>query len=149
MNLPRVVATTALACELSRSPLGAGDMQGGPYTLTGSPVATITTATGETYALDGAAGAPASIGMSGGPFTLDSGILGLRVVPGDVTVVIEWTAEQEVRLVWPAVAGPYLLETTETLGDPDGWRPAMPAPADNSFIAPADAPTRFFRLRKL
>jgi hypothetical protein len=125
-------------------PLSGGQysLQGGPATGGGGK------SDGGTFAVTGGAGETATGPLTGGAFVVTGGLVGVAVVPDDVTPELTLTDTGEATLTWSAEATGYVLESSPSVGEFADWQPVTPAPAGTTFTTPFNQPLRFFRLRK-
>jgi hypothetical protein len=105
-------------------------------------------ASGGDFAVDAAAGQPATGPLSGGDFQVTGGLVAVTVVTGGDLALRLSATDSQVTLSWPADASAYVLEFSPAVGDAANWQPVTPAPAGNSFTTPFNQPLRFYRLRK-
>jgi hypothetical protein len=148
MTLGRLLWTAA-ACALAGGiPSLSQSLSGGSFRLTGGTTAGGGHGAGGSYSLEGSAGQTATETSSGGTFQLTGGLLGVVIVPGEVTVTIETTADGQARLTWPSTAVGFQLQFSGHLGSSPNWKAVEPAPTGNVFLTPMDQPLRFFRLHK-
>lgn len=129
-------------------PALAQSLTGGSFSLTGGTTAGGGRGAGGAYALEGSAGQTTTDTSSGGTYQVTGGLLGVVIVPGEVTVTIETTADGQARLTWPSTAVGFQLQFTGQLGASPDWKAVEPPPTGNAFITPMDQPLRFFRLHK-
>lgn len=142
------VPCTVLACCLLAPSLLAEPLGGGGYSLNGGPVTGGGQSGGGTFAVAGAAGQTSVAVSKGGTFTVTGGLVGVTVVPGDVTLELTITDDGNAKLTWSGNATGYVLEFSPTVGEFANWQPVTPAPTGNTFTTPFNQPLRFFRLRK-
>jgi len=143
MKVPLAFGFGLLTHLLLAEPLG-----GGRFTLNGRPVTGGGQSGGGTFAVAGAAGETAFGPLSGGAFQVTGGLIGVAVVPDDVTPELVLTDDGNARLEWSADAAGYVLQFSPTLGPTANWQPVSPTPTGNSFITPFNQSLRFFRLHK-
>jgi len=144
----RLVLAPGLLAFASLVSLAAGTLQGGSFTLTATPTGGGGRVGSAAYTVEGAVGQMATGKSNGGSYQLSGGILGVVVVPGEVTVTVETTGDGQARLTWPANAVGFQLQFAEQLGPSPDWKTVLPAPTGNTFVTPMDQPLRFFRLHK-
>lgn len=127
----------------------AQSLGGGQFTLSGGPVTGVGgQSDGGTFAVAAGVGETTTAPLTGGTFEVTGGLVGVAVVPDDITPELVITDTGEAKLTWPAEAAGYVLEFSPSIGDFADWQPVTPAPTDNSFTTVFDQPLRFFRLRK-
>jgi hypothetical protein len=148
MNLHRLLIASGLALSVVAASLRAEPLSGGRFSLNGGPVTGAGQSGGGTFAVAGAPGETATGPLSGGSFRVIGGLVGVAVVPGDFALTIDFTADGQARIGWPAEATGYVLEFTPSVGEFANWQPVTPAPAGNSHTTPHDQPLRFFRLNR-
>ena len=94
---------TAAWCALAGLlPSLAQSLTGGSFSLTGGTTGGGGSGSGGAYTLQGTAGQTTTETSSGGTYQVTGGLLGVVIVPGDVTVTIETTADGQARLTWPS-----------------------------------------------
>lgn len=144
-----VPACLALALLLLSPSLRAEPLSGGQYSLQGGPATGGGgKSDGGTFAVAGGAGETATGPLTGGAFVVTGGLVGVAVVPDDVTPQLTLTDEGNAVLSWSGAATGYVLESSPSVGEFADWQPVTPAPAGNTFTTPFNQPLRFFRLRK-
>lgn len=130
-------------------PTLAQSLGGGQFTLSGGPVTGGGgKSDGGTFAVAGSAGNAPSAASQGGTFEVTGGLVGVAVVPDDVTPELTFTDTGEATLTWSAAATGYVLESSPSVGEFANWQPVTPAPVGNTFTTPFNQPLRFFRLHK-
>lgn len=127
---------------------GEEPLKGGRFTLIGTTTAGGGRAGGGVFAVDGVAGQTSTAASSGGNFQVTGGLVGVVVIPGEVAITVETTADGMARLSWPSTAVGFQLEFAAQLGPQPDWKPVLPAPTGNVFSTPMNQPYRFFRLHK-
>jgi hypothetical protein len=137
-----------LASWLAATGLYAEPLGGGRFTLNGGPVTGGGQSGGGTFAVAGAAGNAPSAVSQGGTFTVAGGLIGVAVVPGDVTPQLTLTDDGNARLTWSVDATGYVLQFSPVIGEAANWQPVTPAPVGNTFTTPFSQSLRFFRLHK-
>jgi hypothetical protein len=145
---PALPATLVCTLGLLAPALLAEPLGGGRFTLDGRPVTGGGQSGGGAFAVAGAAGNAPSAVSQGGTFTVAGGLVGVAVVPGDVTPQLALTDTGDAKLTWSGDATGYVLEFTPVIGEAADWQPVTPAPVGNTFTTPFNQPLRFFRLRK-
>lgn len=148
MNLLHLLTAGSLALAFFTSDLFAESLGGGRFTLNGGPVTGGGQSGGGAFAVAGAAGNAPSAVSQGGTFTVAGGLVGVAVVPGDVTPELTLTDDGNARLTWSGDATGYVLQFSPALGAAANWQPVIPAPTGNSFTTPFSQSLRFFRLHK-
>jgi len=107
------------------------------------------TSTGGDFSVQGTIGQPDTGVLAGGGFTVAGGFPGFHVVPaGPVMLTIQWLANDQVQVSWPTGDADWVLEAATSLAPATTWQ-AVTARGAASYSAPAVAPARFFRLRRL
>lgn len=136
------------ASWLAAAGLSAEPLSGGRFSLVGGPVTGGGgRSDGGSFAVAGGTGETSPALLTGGTYQVTGGLIGVAVVPGEVTLnlIVEGGL---VTLMWPAETAGFVLETTPAVGEFADWQPVTPAPVGNTHAAPVDQPFRFFRLRK-
>jgi len=107
------------------------------------------TSSGGTYELSGTIGQPdaTTTTLTGGSYSLQGGFWPGLIVPStgeSPTLFIQIAAPNSVTVSWAPATPGFQLEQTDDLNG-DSW---SPAPTGNPVELPADASTRFYRLRQ-
>jgi hypothetical protein len=141
--------TLALLLAASGPVLGQSVFSGGPFSVVAPHVGGTGSSAGGNFSVSGSIGTPASGVLAGGSYAVTSGAPELLVIPLGTDFELQITATGvNFRVLWPAQAVNYVLESTTAVGPGAVWQPVTPAPADDSYSSQANPPNRFFRLRR-